>query len=160
MSQVYSRTVKAVGDIDMVYDRLWTTLRSKGFNIITEEKPNLIIGERGTLRPTRKAYKFPHSVVVAFHSVEKDPVISFSYLMSDMWDYTPGDQDFFNAEINSIISTTNLNSSFIDLKSPAGAISPASQAYIGELRGLAKLRDDGVISVDEFEFKKKQLIGV
>ena len=82
------------------------------------------------------------------------------YWEAAMWDYTPGDQDFFNAEINSIISTTNLNSSFIDLKSPAGAISPASQAYIGELRGLAKLRDDGVISVDEFEFKKKQLIGV
>jgi hypothetical protein len=160
MSQVYSRTIKAIGDIDVIYDRLWATMKAKGFNIIASEKPNLIVGERGSLRPTRKAYKFPHSVVVAFHSAESNPFISFSYIMSDFWDYTPGDQDFFNSEINSVISTLNMNSSVIELRSARDIVSQASQAYIGELRGLAKLRDDGVISTDEFEFKKKRLMGI
>ena len=160
MSQVYSRTIKAIGDIDVIYDRLWATMRAKGFNIIASEKPNLIVGERGSLRPTRKAYKFSHSLVIAFHSVESNPFISFSYLMSDFWDYTPGDQDFFNSEINSVISALNMNSSAIEMRSARDIVSQASQAYIGELRGLAKLRDDGVISTDEFEFKKRRLMGI
>lgn len=159
MSQVYTRTVKAIGDIDAIYDRLWAAMRSKGFNIISSEKPNLIVGERGSLRPTRKAHKYPHSMVVAFHSGETNPHISFSYIMSDFWDYTPGDRDFFNAEINSVIASLNMNTSVIEMRSARDIVSQASQAYIGELRGLAKLRDDGVISADEFEYKKRTLMG-
>ena len=160
MSQVYTRTVKAIGDIDMIYDRLWATMKSRGFNIISSEKPNLIVGERGSLRPTRKADKYPHSVVVAFHSSETNPFISFSYLMSDFWDYTAGDQDLFNSEINSVVASLNVNTSVIEMKSAADTVSQESQAYIKELRGLAKLRDDGVISTSEFEFKKRSLIGI
>jgi hypothetical protein len=43
---------------------------------------------------------------------------------------------------------------------------PASQApagepdYTAELEKLAKLRDEGVISADDFEAKKKQLLGI
>jgi len=159
MSQVYSRTVKAIGDIDTIYDRLWAALKSKGFNIISSEKPNLIVGERGSFRPTRKAHKYPHSIVVAFHFSDTDPHVSFSYIMSDFWDYTPGDQDYFNSEINSIIASLNMNTSAIEMRSARDIVSQASQAYIGELRGLAKLRDDGVISADEFEYKKRTLMG-
>lgn len=153
MSQVYTRTVKAVGDIDQAFDRMWAEIRSKGFNIVTCEKPNLIIAERGTFRPTRKISKYPHSLVVAFHTGTGNPMVSFSYIMSDMWDYTPGDKDFFNFEINSIIASLNVNASFIDVKS-------VQEAYIGELRGLAKLRDDGVISAAEFDNKKRQIMGI
>jgi Short C-terminal domain len=32
--------------------------------------------------------------------------------------------------------------------------------YTAELEKLAKLRDEGVISVDDFEAKKKQLLGI
>ncbi|MFL5906109.1 MAG: SHOCT domain-containing protein [Solirubrobacterales bacterium] len=42
---------------------------------------------------------------------------------------------------------------------------PAPQAagegdYTAELEKLAKLRDDGVITADDFEAKKKQLLGI
>lgn len=157
MSQVYTRTVKAIGDTNLIFDRMWSELRSKGFNIVTCEKPNLMIGERGTLRPTRKINKYPHSLVVAFHTGGASPYVSFSYIMSDMWDYTPGDQDFFNYEINSVISSLNMNSSYIEVKDAEAA---GQDAYIGELRGLAKLRDDGVISAAEFDYKKRQIMGI
>lgn len=38
---------------------------------------------------------------------------------------------------------------------------PAGQPdYLGELEGLATLRDQGVITEEEFEAKKKQLLGL
>jgi hypothetical protein len=37
---------------------------------------------------------------------------------------------------------------------------PAEADYTAELEKLAKLRDEGVISADDFEAKKKQLLGI
>jgi hypothetical protein len=49
------------------------------------------------------------------------------------------------------------------LEQPAETAAPAPQAepeYVGELQRLAKLRDQGVISDEDFEAKKKQLLGI
>jgi hypothetical protein len=46
---------------------------------------------------------------------------------------------------------------------PAAAAPPAESAggdYTAELEKLAKLRDEGVISAEDFEAKKKQLLGI
>jgi Short C-terminal domain len=45
---------------------------------------------------------------------------------------------------------------------PAEAEAPAEAApdYTTELEKLAKLRDEGVISAEDFEAKKKQLLGI
>ena len=46
---------------------------------------------------------------------------------------------------------------------PPAPPAPAAQAapdYTAELERLAKLRDEGVISADDFEAKKKQLLGI
>jgi hypothetical protein len=45
---------------------------------------------------------------------------------------------------------------------PAPAAAPAAGGgdYTAELEKLAKLRDEGVISAEDFEAKKKQLLGV
>jgi Short C-terminal domain len=45
---------------------------------------------------------------------------------------------------------------------PAPAAAPASGGgdYTAELEKLAKLRDEGVITSEDFEAKKKQLLGV
>jgi hypothetical protein len=47
---------------------------------------------------------------------------------------------------------------------PAPAEAAPAQAgggdYTAELEKLAKLRDEGVISADDFEAKKKQLLGI
>ncbi|MBI0583889.1 MAG: SHOCT domain-containing protein [Methanomassiliicoccus sp.] len=157
MSQVYSRTIKAIGDVETIYDRLMPILATKGFNVIAQERPNLIVADRGMIRPTLKVNKTPHSLVVAFHSTDGSPLISFSYVMSDMWNYTPGDQSYFNWEINSVVAAMNTNSANIDLRSTQDV---ASQAYIGELQGLAKLRDEGVISREEFDRKKRTILGI
>jgi Short C-terminal domain len=37
---------------------------------------------------------------------------------------------------------------------------PAAPDYTAELEKLAKLRDEGVISAEDFEAKKKQLLGI
>jgi len=41
---------------------------------------------------------------------------------------------------------------------PAATLGEAD--YTAELEKLAKLRDDGVITADDFEAKKKQLLGI
>src|SRR4051794_16892563 len=45
-----------------------------------------------------------------------------------------------------------------DQEAPQAA--PAQADYTAELEKLAKLRDEGVISTDDFEAKKKQLLGI
>jgi Short C-terminal domain len=37
---------------------------------------------------------------------------------------------------------------------------PAASDYTAELEKLAKLRDDGVITAEDFEAKKRQLLGI
>lgn len=43
---------------------------------------------------------------------------------------------------------------------PAAAAAPAEPDYMAELEQLAHLRDQGVITPDEFEAKKKQVLGL
>ena len=43
---------------------------------------------------------------------------------------------------------------------PPPAAAPAEPDYMAELQDLAKLRDSGVITADEFEAKKKQILGI
>ena len=47
---------------------------------------------------------------------------------------------------------------------PAEAIpapaAPSEPEYMGELERLAQLRDQGIITNDDFEAKKKQLLGI
>jgi hypothetical protein len=42
----------------------------------------------------------------------------------------------------------------------APAAAPAAPDYAGELEQLAQLRDSGVITSEDFEAKKKQLLGI
>jgi Short C-terminal domain len=37
---------------------------------------------------------------------------------------------------------------------------PAEPEYVGELERLAQLREQGILSEEEFEAKKKQLLGI
>jgi len=44
---------------------------------------------------------------------------------------------------------------------PAETTAPAAAPeYVGELERLAQLRDQGILSEEEFEAKKKQLLGI
>jgi hypothetical protein len=46
-------------------------------------------------------------------------------------------------------------------QAPPAPQAPAREAdYTAELEKLAKLRDEGVISAEDFEAKKKQLLGI
>ena len=42
----------------------------------------------------------------------------------------------------------------------APTAAPPEPGYVGELERLAQLRDQGIISNDDFEAKKKQLLGI
>jgi hypothetical protein len=42
----------------------------------------------------------------------------------------------------------------------APAAAPAEAEYVGELERLAQLRDQGILSDEEFEAKKKQILGI
>lgn len=130
MSQSYTRMVRTVGDPNAIFDRMQDQLKAKGFRIISAQKPNLIIADRGTLRPTRSIRKTSHSLVVAYHMNDESPMLSFSYIMSDLWDYTPGDELFFNEEINQLIWSLNVNFSTIYAQQVAEGPVQSSPPYV------------------------------
>jgi hypothetical protein len=43
---------------------------------------------------------------------------------------------------------------------PPPAAAPAEPDYVAELEQLAQLRDQGILTPEEFEAKKKQLLGI
>jgi hypothetical protein len=43
---------------------------------------------------------------------------------------------------------------------PEAESAPAEPAYAGELEQLAKLKDEGILSEEEFAAKKKQILGI
>lgn len=45
-------------------------------------------------------------------------------------------------------------------QAPAAPAAPEQPAYLAELEQLAALRDQGVISTEEFDAKKKALLGI
>jgi len=45
-------------------------------------------------------------------------------------------------------------------QAPAAPAAPAQPTYLAELEQLAALRDQGVISTEEFDAKKKALLGI
>ncbi len=129
MSQSYTRMVKTVGEANIIFDRMTDLLRAKGFRVISAEKPSLIVADRGLVRPTRKLWKSSHSLVIAFHKMDDCPALSFTYIMSDLWDRTPGDEIFINNEINEIVGNMNLNTSTIDVTSVQDRMSQPSATY-------------------------------
>jgi hypothetical protein len=46
------------------------------------------------------------------------------------------------------------------VEAAAPAAAPSEPEYVGELERLAQLRDQGIISNEEFEAKKKQILGI
>ena len=62
-----------------------------------------------------------------------------------------------------IQSKTGMKEDFSSREEPAAAAAPAPAAapeYVGELERLAQLRDQGILSNDEFEAKKRQILGI
>ena len=48
----------------------------------------------------------------------------------------------------------------VEAAAPAAAPAPSEPDYVGELEQLSQLRDQGIISDEEFEAKKKQILGI
>jgi Short C-terminal domain len=46
------------------------------------------------------------------------------------------------------------------VEAAAPAPAPSEPEYVGELERLSQLRDQGIISNDDFEAKKKQILGI
>ena len=63
-------------------------------------------------------------------------------------------------------SKTGMREDFSSRDEPAEAAAPApapaapEPEYVGELERLAQLRDQGILSDEEFEAKKKQILGI
>jgi hypothetical protein len=59
---------------------------------------------------------------------------------------------------------TGMRQDFGRQEQPVEAAAPAPAAsepeYVGELERLAQLRDQGIVSDEEFEAKKKQILGI
>ncbi len=158
MSQVYSRVIKISGNTGTIFDGMASFLVARGFVINNADRPNTMVADRGILRPTNKIEKYPHTLVIAMHPTGDALSLSFIYVMSDFWHYTAGDRLFFNNEIDLFVRGLVADGA----KVAAGEAVPSviDNGYIEELRQLAKLRGEGVLSGEEFDQKKKLLLGL
>ncbi len=158
MSQTYSRMVKLHGDAGAIFDGMTAFLTARGFAVTNADRPNTLVADRGMLRPTNKIEKYPHTLIIAMHPSGDELSMSFIYIMSDLWHYTPGDSLFFNNEIDLFVRGLVADGARV----PAGEAVPMAveNGYIAELRQLAKLKNEGVLSVEEFDQKKKLLLGL
>jgi hypothetical protein len=62
-------------------------------------------------------------------------------------------------------SRVGMKEDFTGREEPAETAAPTAPAasepeYVGELERLAQLRDQGILSDEEFEAKKKQILGI
>jgi len=61
-------------------------------------------------------------------------------------------------------SRVGMKEDFSSREEPAETAAPAPAApepdYVGELERLAQLREQGILSEEEFEAKKKQILGI
>jgi hypothetical protein len=62
-------------------------------------------------------------------------------------------------------SKTGMREDFSSREEPTEAAAPATAPaaepeYMGELERLSQLRDQGILSDEEFEAKKKQILGI
>jgi hypothetical protein len=158
MSQVYSRTIKLQGDAGAIYDSMSSFLLARGFTFACSDRPNTIVADRGSLRPTGKIEKYPHTLTIALHPAADGIMMSFLYIMSDFWHYTPGDRLFFNNEID--LFARGLTADGIKVEQAAPSAVAAENGYIEELRQLSKLKSEGVLSIEEFDQKKRKLLGI
>jgi hypothetical protein len=158
MSQVFSKSIRLRGDAVTLFDQARTFILSRGFSVLKEERPFTIVADRGSLRPTNNIQKRSHTLNIAIHPANEGITMSFIYLMSDFWHYTPCDQMFFNNEIEMFVR--NLVVDGMSMDKPLGPAVYNDVAYIGELRELAKLKNEGVVTAEEFEQKKRKLLGI
>jgi hypothetical protein len=158
MSQVYSRTVKLHGDAGTVFDSMSSFLAARGFTFACSDRPNTIVADRGSLRPTSKIEKYPHTLTIALHPAGDEMLMSFVYIMSDFWHYTPGDRLFFNNEID--LFARGLIADGIKVEQAEPSPTAVENGYIEELRQLSKLKSEGVLSIEEFDQKKRKLLGI
>ena len=157
MSQVFSRSVNLRGDACALFDSMSSFLSARGFTVISAERPFTMVADRGSLRPTNRIEKYPHTLAVALHPANEGLAMSFIYLMSDFWHYTSCDQKFFNNEIDLFVRGLVTDGAILEQT----RTSPARDAaYIGELRELAKLKEEGVVTIEEFDLMKRKLLGI
>ena len=158
MSQTYSRMIKLNGDAGAIFDGMASFLTARGFAITNADRPNTLVADRGMLRLTNKIEKYPHSLIIAMHPSGDALSVSFIYMLSDFWHYTPGDSLFFNHEIDLFVRGLVADGARVPAGEPAPVV--VENGYITELRQLAKLKNEGVVSVEEFDQKKKMLLGL
>ena len=75
-------------------------------------------------------------------------------------------EDMTDAEVEKAMDELNIEKQYRDdsdqeyVEDTAAQAGQGESSYIDELERLAKLKDDGVITKEEFEDKKKQLLGL
>jgi hypothetical protein len=158
MSQAYTKSIRLNGEAGALFDHARSYLQTRGFTVISEERPFTIVAERGTRWPTSQVKKSAHTVNVAVHPANEGVTMSFIYLMSDFWNYTPGDRLYFDNEIE--MFTRDLAVDGFKQEKQMAPSDTHDIAYIGELRELAKLKAEGLVTADEFEQKKKKLLAI
>jgi len=157
MSQIYSRSVALRGNPNVIFDNMSTYLSTRKFLPIDTVKGSSIVSDRGMIRPTSKIEKYPHTLVLTFRNVDTTVTMSFFYIMSDFWHYTAGDRKFFDDEIDLFVRGLVADGAILEEQGPSAA---PDMAYISELRELAKLKEEGIITADDFENKKRRLLGI
>lgn len=94
------------------------------------------------------------------HTGQKPEDLSEAQLEAAINELDIETQELTDAEVAAIEAADAAPETADAAPQPVAAPAPSQTDYIDELKRLAELRDMGILTTDEFEAKKKQLLGL
>ncbi len=94
------------------------------------------------------------------HTGQKPEDLSEAQLEAAINELDIETQELTDAEVAAIEAADAAPETADAAPQPVAAPAPGQTDYIDELKRLAELRDMGILTTDEFEAKKKQLLGL
>jgi hypothetical protein len=172
MARKYSKSFTMQGDAEDLFDTAATQLSSLGFTVLSSERPRLIVGKRGKMLGSCRSFKVTEwatRLSVHFAPAGDGVKVTCEYEI-----YLPL-SGIMTARDVSIIDDEMEGFRQVLAKSRVPAISPHAvrrppestatpdadpPPYLAELEQLARLRDRHVITEEEFNRKKIQLLAI
>jgi hypothetical protein len=159
-------------DAEELFDVAATYLPSLGFALVTVDRPRLIVGKRGKMLGSCRSFKVTEwatRLSVHFTPEEDGVMITCDYevYLPISGIMTARDASILDDEIEAFQRVLERGrvpavSALLMGSSPAATASPDAEPppYLAELENLARLRDRQVITEDEFNRKKLQILAI
>jgi len=172
MARKISKSFSVQGDAEKLFDAAAAYLPSLGFAIGTVDRPRLIVGKRGRMLGSCRSFTVTEwATRLSVHFVPKENGVEitcdYEVYLPISGIMTARDASVLDDEIEAFKRVLERGSvpavsALLVGQHPASTAAPdaVNPPYIAELEHLVRLRDRKVITEDEFNRKKLQILAI